>query len=45
MAISAYILKIAGKDPFRKLQMRAKEDFYIKTIGQTQADNFMSHGL
>ena len=27
MAISAYILKIVGKDPFLKLQMRAEEDF------------------
>ena len=27
MAISAYILKIAGKDPFLRLQMGAKEDF------------------
>ena len=27
MAISAYILKIAGKDLFLRLQMRAKEDF------------------
>ena len=27
MAISAYILKIIKKDPFLRLQMRAKEDF------------------
>ena len=27
MAISVYILKIAEKDPFSRLQMRAKEDF------------------
>ena len=27
MAISAYTLKIAEKDPFLRLQMRAKEDF------------------
>ena len=27
MAISAYILKIVEKDPFLRLQMRAKEDF------------------
>ena len=27
IAISAYILKIVGKDPFLRLQMRAKEDF------------------
>ena len=27
MAISAYILKIVGKDPFLRLQMRAKEMF------------------
>ena len=27
MAISVYILKIVGKDPFLKLQMRAKKDF------------------
>ena len=27
MAISAYILKIVKKDPFLKLQMRAKEMF------------------
>ena len=27
MAISAYILKKAGKDPFLSLQMRAKEEF------------------
>ena len=27
MAISAYILKIVGKDPFLRLQMRAKEYF------------------
>ena len=26
MAISAYILKIVEKDPFLRLQMRAKED-------------------
>ena len=28
MAISAYILKIVEKDPFLRLQMRAKEDFF-----------------
>ena len=27
MAISAYILKIVEKDPFLRLQMRAKETF------------------
>ena len=27
MAVSAYILKIVEKDPFLRLQMRAKEDF------------------
>ena len=27
MAIFAYILKIVGKDPFFRLQIRAKEDF------------------
>ena len=27
MVISAYILKIVEKDPFLRLQMRAKEDF------------------
>ena len=27
MAISAYILKIVEKDPFSRLQMRAKETF------------------
>ena len=27
IAISAYILKIVEKDPFLRLQMRAKEDF------------------
>ena len=27
MAISAYILKIVEKDPFSRLQMRAKEMF------------------
>ena len=27
MAMSAYILKIVEKDPFVRLQMRAKEDF------------------
>ena len=27
MAISAYILKIIEKDPFLRLEMRAKEDF------------------
>ena len=27
MAISAYILKIVKKDPFLRLQMRAKEKF------------------
>ena len=27
MAISAYILKIVDKDPFLRLQMRAKEMF------------------
>ena len=27
MSISAYILKIVEKDPFLRLQMRAKEDF------------------
>ena len=27
MAISAYILKIVEKDPFLRLQMRAKEEF------------------
>ena len=27
MAISAYILKIVEKNPFLRLQMRAKEDF------------------
>ena len=29
MAISAYILKIVKKDPFLRLQMRAKEMSYI----------------
>ena len=29
MAISAYILKIVEKDPFLRLQMRAKEDFNL----------------
>ena len=27
IAISAYILEIVEKDPFLRLQMRAKEDF------------------
>ena len=27
MAISAYVLKIVEKDPFLRLQMRAKETF------------------
>ena len=27
MAFSAYILKIVGKDPLLRLQIRAKEDF------------------
>ena len=27
IAISAYILKIIERDPFLKLQMRAREDF------------------
>ena len=32
MAISAYILKIVKKDPFLRLQMRAKEMFnHMKT--------------
>ena len=29
MAISAYILKIVEKDPFLRLQMRAKEMFNL----------------
>ena len=38
MAISAYILKIIEKDPFLRLQIRAKEDFnrhqFFSTIKQ-----------
>ena len=32
MAISAYILKIVEKDPFLRLQMRAKESFSLDLI-------------
>ena len=35
MAISAYILKIAEKDPFLRLQMRAKEMFNHQTFKNT----------
>ena len=31
MAISAYILKIAEKDPFLRLQMRAKECLVLRS--------------
>ena len=30
MAISAYILKIVEKNPFLRLQMRARKDFFGK---------------
>ena len=33
MAISAYILKIVEKDPFLRLQMRAKEMFHHNQLG------------
>ena len=33
MAISAYILKIVEKDPFSRLQMRAKEVFQEHLFG------------
>ena len=33
MAISASILKIAEKDPFFRLQMRAKEMFHRHQLG------------
>ena len=32
MAIFAYILKIAEKDPFLRLQMRAKKDFNLHQL-------------
>ena len=32
-AISAYILKIVEKDPFLRLQMRAKDDFSLLNLG------------
>ena len=32
MAISVYILKIVEKDPFLRLQMRAKEMFNLSPI-------------
>ena len=36
MAISAYILKIVEKDPFLRLQMRAKEIWrHIQTINRS----------
>ena len=33
MVISAYILKIVEKDPFSRLQMRAKEMFHRHQLG------------
>ena len=35
MAISVYILKIVEKDPFLRLQMRAKEDFNLHQLFST----------
>ena len=35
MAISAYILKAVEKDPFLRLQMRAKEDFNRQQLFST----------
>ena len=35
MAISAYILKIVGNDPFLRVQMRAKEDFNCHQLFST----------
>ena len=35
MASSAYISKIVGKDPFLRLQMRAKEDFNCHQLFST----------
>ena len=37
MAISAYILKIVEKDPFLRLQMRAKEMFSCQHFFHKQA--------
>ena len=36
MAISAYILKIVEKDPFLRLQMRAKEMFNCHQLFSTK---------
>ena len=42
MAISAYILKIVKKDPFLRLQMRAKEMFdYFQNISRN--GHFVTH--
>ena len=38
MAISAYILKIVEKDPFLRLQMRAKEMFNRKNVKEFTQD-------
>ena len=35
LAISAYILKIEVKDPFLRLQMRAREDFNYHQLFST----------
>ena len=35
MAISAYILKIVEKDPFLRIQMRAKEMFNVTNFFST----------
>ena len=39
MAISAYILKIVEKDPFLRLQMRAKEMFNHHQFFSPQVSN------
>ena len=40
MAISAYILKIVRKDPFLKLQMRAKEMFNRQQFSRPKLSQF-----
>ena len=44
MAISAYILKIVEKDPFLRLQMRAKEDFtwYLTAPSSLEAEQLVT---
>ena len=44
MAISAYILQIVEKDPFLRLQMRAKE-IYTYSVFIYEQKNYVSNNM